>query len=359
MANQDNQNTHNNVFESFTKEITEQTEKLVKGFQMLNEVEEIDVATSQKELVWSEDKVRLFRYSSSKRSLKTPLLIAYALVNRFDMMDLQSDRSFIKNLLDSGIDIYLIDWGYPSRVDRYLTMEDYINGYINSCVNFIRKEHKMDKINLLGVCQGGTFSTIYTALNQDKIKNLITMVAPFDFATDDGLLFKWSRDLDVDKVVDANDGLVPGEFLNMGFDMLKPLSKFKKMATITNMMEDKGKMMNYLRMEQWVGDSPSQAGECYRKFIKDLYQENKLIKGEFKLGNRTVNLSDIKTPILTVYASEDNLVPPSATKPLNDKVSSTDKTLYEFPGGHIGVFVGGRSQKELAPKVSEWLKERD
>jgi polyhydroxyalkanoate synthase len=359
MINQNNSTTQTNVFESFTKEITEQTEKLVKGFQMLSEVEEIDVATAQKELVWSEDKVKLYRYSSSKRKVKTPLLIAYALVNRFDMMDLQSDRSFIRNLLDSGIDIYLIDWGYPSRVDRYLTMEDYINGYLNSCVNFVRKEHEVDKINLLGVCQGGTFSTIYTALNQDKIKNLITLVAPFDFSTDDGLLFKWSRDLDVDKVVDGNNGLVPGEFLNMGFDMLKPLSKFKKMATITNMMEDKGKMMNFLRMEQWVGDSPSQAGECYRKFIKDLYQENKLIKGEFILGKQTVNLKDIKNPILTIYASEDHLVPPSATKPLNDNVGSKDKTLYEFPGGHIGVFVGGRSQKELAPKVSEWLKERD
>ncbi len=359
MENQNHENTQTNVFESFTREITEQTEKLMKGYQLLNDVKEIDVATTHKELVWSEDKVRLFRYSSDKRSMKTPLLIAYALVNRFDMMDLQSDRSFIGNLLASGVDIYLIDWGYPSRVDRYLTMEDYINGYLNSCVNFVRKEHNLEKINLLGVCQGGTFSTIYTSQNQDKIKNLITLVAPFDFNTDDGLLFKWSRALDVDKVVDGNDGLVPGEFLNMGFDMLRPLSKFKKMATITNMMEDKDKMMNFLRMEQWVGDSPSQAGECYRKFIKDLYQGNKLIKGEFKLGGKSISLKDIKNPILTIYASEDNLVPPSATKPLNDNVGLTDKTLYEFPGGHIGVFVGGRSQKELAPKVSQWLKERD
>jgi len=124
MANQKDENTQNNVFESFTKEITEQTERLVKGYQLLNDVEEIDVATAEKELVWEEDKVKLYRYSSDKRKLKTPLLIAYALVNRFDMMDLQSDRSFIRNLLDSGVDIYLIDWGYPSRVDRYLTMED-------------------------------------------------------------------------------------------------------------------------------------------------------------------------------------------------------------------------------------------
>jgi poly(3-hydroxyalkanoate) synthetase len=64
-------------------------------------------------------------------------------------------------------------------------------------------------------------------------------------------------------------------------------------------------------------------------------------------------------PILNIYASADHLVPPAATKPLNDLVSSKDKTLYEFKGGHIGVFVGSRSQKELAPAISKWLIERD
>jgi polyhydroxyalkanoate synthase len=347
------------VFVNLAKEFVEQSEKLMKGYQLLSEVEEIDVATANKVCVWQEDKVRLFHYESDKVKHKTPLLISYALVNRFDMMDLQPDRSFIRRLLNEGVDIYLIDWGYPTRADRYLTMDDYINGYLNSCVDYIRKQHKMQKINLLGVCQGGTFSAIYAALNPDKIKNLVTLVAPFDFSTEDGLLFKWSRDLDVDKIVEANDGLVPGEFLNMGFDMLKPISKVRKYVTIADMLQDKDKMMNFLRMEHWVNDSPSQAGECYRQFIKDLYQQNKLIKGEFELAGKRVDLKNITMPILTIYASEDHLVPPSATKPLNDHVGSKDKTLYEFPGGHIGVFVGSRSQKELAPKVAAWLLERD
>jgi polyhydroxyalkanoate synthase len=125
------------------------------------------------------------------------------------------------------------------------------------------------------------------------------------------------------------------------------------------MMDDKDKMMNFLRMEKWVADSPSQAGECYRQFIKDLYQQNKLIKGELIIDGQKINLKNITCPVMTVYAEADHLVPPSATKPLNDVISSKDKELYGFPGGHIGVFVGNRSQKELGPKVSNWLKKFD
>jgi polyhydroxyalkanoate synthase len=140
--------------------------------------------------------------------------------------------------------------------------------------------------------------------------------------------------------------------------MLKPTAKTKKFQNIPDMFDNKDKLMNFLRMEYWVADSPDQAGECFRQFIKDLYQKNKLIKGELELEGKKVNLKNVTMPILTIYAAEDHLVPPSSTKPLNDLVGSTDKTLYEFPGGHIGVFVGARSQKELGPTIAKWYSER-
>jgi polyhydroxyalkanoate synthase len=111
-------------------------------------------------------------------------------------------------------------------------------------------------------------------------------------------------------------------------------------------------------MEQWIFDSPGQAGEALRQFLKDCYQGNKLVKGELKIGDRVVNLKNLTAPVLTIYASADHLVPPAATRPFNDLVGSTDKTLYEFKGGHIGVFVGSKSQRELAPAISKWLHER-
>lgn len=342
------------------REMTDMGQKILKGYDTLKEIEDVDIASSPKTEVYKEDKLTLYRYNrDTEATYKTPVLIVYALVNTYKMLDLQPDRSYIKNLLNAGMDVYLIDWGYPSRGDRFLSMDDYVNGYINNCVDHLRKKHRIDSVNILSICQGGTLSVIYASLFPNKVKNLVTHVTPVDFDTNDGLLFRWSKDVDFDKLVDANHGLIPGGFLNQSFDMLKPMMKVQKHQALANSFEDKGKLMNFLRMERWISESPDQAGECFRQFMKDLYQQNKLVKGELEVGGKKVNLKNLTCPLLNIFATEDHLVPPSATKPLNDLVGSKDKELYSFKGGHIGVFVGGKSQKELAPAVAEWLKKRD
>lgn len=342
------------------KEMADMSQKALKSYETLKNIHEVDIATSPKTTVYNEDKLTLYRYNrDTDATYKTPILIVYALVNTYKMLDIQPDRSYIKNLLNAGFDVYLIDWGYPSKGDRYLSMDDYVNGYINNCVDFIRKKNRIEKINILSICQGGTLSVIYSSLFPNKIKNLVTHVTPIDFSTNDGLLFKWSRDMDFDKLVDANHGLVPGDFLNQGFDMLKPMMKVQKQQTLTNSLDDKDKLMNFLRMEKWISESPDQAGECFRQFMKELYQQNKLAKGELEVGGKKVNLKNLTSPLLNIYATEDHLVPPAATIPLNDLVGSKDKELYSFKGGHIGVFVGSKSQKELAPAVTKWLAARD
>jgi len=341
-------------------ELSDNTSKILKGFENLNEIKEVDIASTPKDIVYKEDKLTLYRYNrTSKPTYKTPVLIVYALVNTYQMLDLQPDRSYIKNLLDAGLDVYLIDWGKPSKMDKYLSMDDYINGYINNCVDFVRTENKVEKINILSICQGGTFSVIYAALHPEKIKNLVTHVTPIDFETNDGLLFRWSKDMDFKSLVDGFDGLIPGSFLNDGFDMLKPMMKVQKSSGLLNAMEDKTKLLNFLRMEKWIAESPDQAGACFLQFMEDLYQQNKLIKGELVIGDKKVNLKNLTMPLMNIYAVHDHLVPPSATIPLNDYVGSKDKSIYKFEGGHIGVFVGGKSQKELSPAVTAWLKERD
>lgn len=334
--------------------------KLIKSYDTLKQINEVDIATTPKTSVYTEDKLTLYRYNrDSEATYKTPVLIVYALVNTYKMLDLQPDRSYIKNLLGAGLDVYLIDWGFPGKSDKYLSMDDYVNGYINNCVDFIRKTNRVEKINILSICQGGTLSVIYSSLYPNKVKNLVTHVTPVDFSTNDGLLFRWSKDMNFDLLVDANHGLIPGDFLNQGFDMLKPMMKVQKQQALTNSLDDKDKLLNFLRMEKWISESPDQAGECFRQFMKDLYQKNKLVKGELEVGGKKVNLKNLTSPLLNIYATEDHLVPPSATIPLNDLVGSTDKELYSFKGGHIGVFVGGKSQKELAPAVTGWLKKRD
>ncbi|OFI01499.1 poly-beta-hydroxybutyrate polymerase [Clostridium acetireducens DSM 10703] len=341
------------------KEMLEMQKKLISGMELMLDVKDEETDSTPKELVYEEDKMKLYHYKPlSNKVNKVPILITYALVNRYYMMDLQQDRSMIKNMLERGLDIYIIDWGYPTQEDMYLTMEDYIEGYMNNAVDYILKENNISKINLIGVCQGGTFSTIYAALNPDKVKNLITMVTPIEFDTNDGLLFKWGKDLNIDSMVDAF-GVVPGDFMNWGYMLLKPFQLFldKYVGVIEN-MDSPDIMQNFIRMEKWIFDSPGQAGETLREFVKELYQENKLVKGEFKLGDKKVDLNKINMPLLNVYADYDHLVPPASSRALNDLVSSKDKELIGFPVGHIGMFVSSRSKKEIIPKVSDWILKR-
>lgn len=350
----------NNQSTNLGDQLLESVNTVSDALRNISGVKDVDIATAPRKTAWEDGKVKLYHFErEGKGAAKTPVLVSYALVNRWEMLDLQPNRSLIRKLISEGLDIYVIDWGYPTRIDRYKTLEDYILGNINDCVDFIRAEHHCDKVNLLGVCQGGTFSLIYTALFPDKVKNLVTLVTPVDFDNDEGLLFKWAKDMDVDAIVDGFGGIVPGDFLNTGFDLLKPMNKTRKYMSLPETMADQSKLMNFLRMEHWVADSPAQAGETYRRFIKDMYQQNKLIKGEFELGGHKVDLKKISVPILTIYAKEDHIVPPATTKPINDLVSSKDKELMEFPGGHIGVFVGSRSQEVLAPALAKWLADRD
>lgn len=317
---------------------------------------DVDLATCPKELVYKNDIVSLYHIpSKNKKRCKLPLLINYALVNRETMMDLEEGKSLIRNLLSLGVDIYMIAWGYPTRSERYITLDDYIDIYIDDCVSHILKTHDIDQLNLMGVCQGGTFSAIYSALYPEKIRNLITMVSPIDFHTEDGLLNIWSRYLNTDLAVEAM-GNIPGDLMNYIFLILKPFQLMvDKYVGFVENARDPEAVENFLRMEKWIFDSPDQAGEAFRKFVKELYQKNSLIKGELEIGGRRVNLKHIDMPVLNIYAEKDHLVPPSSSNVFHKYVSSSDFTDKCFPVGHIGVYVSSKTQKDLAPLIADWL----
>jgi len=343
------------------------TQKLGKGVEIYSRLREEDIAigVSPKEVVYREDKLVLYHFTPQVEPLlPIPILIVFALVNRPTIVDLQEGRSLVANLLNLGLDVYLIDWGYPSRGDRWLTLDDYINGYINNCVDVVRDCHKLDQINLLGICQGGTFSLCYSSLYPEKVKNLITMVTPVDFQITEGLLNVWggctsgSQVLDVDLMVDTL-GNIPGDFLNVEFLMLKPYQLgVQKYIDLLDIVDDQDKLLNFLRMEKWIFDSPDQAGEAYRQFMKDFYQANKLIKGQVEIGEKRVELDNIHIPILNIFAEQDHLVPPASSLALEQYVGSEDYTVRSFPVGHIGMYVSSKVQRELPPTIVDWLKVR-
>ncbi len=341
------------------EEIRELGTKLSHGLKTLSEISDIDVGATEKDAVYTEDKLVLYRFKPMVEKLNpVPVLIIYALVNRPYMADLQKNRSMVRGLLAGGLDVYLLDWGYPDSSDRFLTLNDYINGYIDRCVDVIRRYHGLERINILGICQGGTFSLCYSAIHTDKVMNLITTVTPVDFHTPDNLLSHWVRKVNVDLLVDTV-GNIPGEMLNWTFLSLKPFRLMgQKYLDMIDTLDDPVKAKSFMRMEKWIFDSPDQVGEAFREFIKQFYQDNALIKGEVMIGEHNVDLENITMPVLNIYASEDHLVPSASSKALERYVGTKDYTALEFPGGHIGIYVSSKAQKMIPPSVAEWLATR-
>jgi polyhydroxyalkanoate synthase len=356
---------------SLARELDSAREKIARGLARLAKISDDDlaIATVPREEVWRQDMVRLYRCTPVVDTpLQVPILITYALVGRFQMIDLEADRSLVRKLLAQGFDVYFIDWGMPGRAQRWLTIDDYVSGYLDRCVDLIRERAGVDKVNLLGICQGGVFTACYAALFPQKVRNVAFTVTPIDFHGDKrepqagaGYMNQWARALtaeDVDDLVDAY-GSAPGSMVGFAFLMMNPVSNLTKYTIdLIDVLDDEAKLINFLRMERWIADRPDHPGEVFRQWFKDLYQDNKLIRNELVLGGKKVDLRNITMPVLNIYATGDTIIPVSCSRGVGNHFGTTDYTEVAVPGGHIGTFVGGKAQKILAPTLGDWFKAR-
>lgn len=348
------------------------SQQFAKGAETMARVnaKDIEVGTSEKTLVAEFDKVKLYHYKTLvKDKPKTdPVLIVYGLVGRYTMIDLQEDRSLVRNLLLRGVDLYVVDWGYASRADQYLNFDDYVAYYLDECVDAICRENTIDSINLFGICEGGVFTALYAAQNPEKVSNLVVSITPIDFAADQedddpshGFINLWMRNLDAEDIeaMIAAYGNLPGEVMGSVFQAMTPVkSMVKYNLDFIDIAADDSKLLNFLRMEKWLADRPHHPGAAAKQWLIDLYKNNLLVKGEFVLAGEKVNLQTITMPVLNVYAERDHIVPPPCSKALKKYVGSKDYTELALPSGHVGIYVSSRLQGVVSDNIFTWLSKR-
>jgi polyhydroxyalkanoate synthase len=354
--------------EAAMRELADLRRKLAQGAKRLGAFTEEDlaIATTPADVVYSEDMMRLCRCRpTASKQIGVSVLIVYALVGSYKMIDLETERSFVRKLLAEGITVYYVDWGNPTRAQRWLTIDDYVSGYLDNCVDVVCAREGEAKVNLIGICQGGVFSTCYAALFPQKVARLALTVTPLDFHGDvdaptrgSGYMNLWARSLtpeDIDQLVDTM-GNSPGTLVGFSFLMMNPVANITKYSIdLLDILDDDKKLLGFLRMERWISDRPNNPGEVVRQWFKDLYQGNKLIRNELVLGGRTVDLKHITMPVLNIYAEGDVVVPNSCSQGMQGRFGTKDYTELGVPGGHIGTFVGGKAQKILAPSIVKWL----
>jgi len=319
------------------------------------------VGTTPCDVVLEAGTHRLLRYRRETPALYAePVLFCYALINRPYILDLLPEKSIVRRYLEAGFDVYMIDWGVPSDGDRHLSLENYVCGFLRQSIQHVLRNRKNQSLHLLGYCMGGTMTALSTALDPDPIRSLTLLAAPIDFTKRETLLSVWTdkRYFDADAFIGAY-GNCPAWFLQSCFLNMNPIQTFiGKPIGFFEQIDDPQFVTNYFAMERWINDNVPVAGETFREFVKHLYQENQLVRGQLRLGQRLVDLGRITCPLLLLTAKNDHLVDPPSTEGIRPHVRSRDVKSMVIDAGHVGLVVGGKAQKAFWPQATRWLAER-
>ncbi|MBI2080949.1 MAG: alpha/beta fold hydrolase [candidate division NC10 bacterium] len=319
------------------------------------------VGLTPRRLIYRRNKTRLYHYPAQGGSPHPiPILFVPNLgISRPYIFDLSPGSSFIEYMVKSGYHFYLLDWGVFGEEDNRLRVDDCVLDTLPRVIRRVLRHAGAPGLSLLGYCMGAPLGACTLALHPDvPVRAFVNMAGPFDFAKA-GLFACWLDKgvFDVDRLVDTY-GTMPAEMVRLGFKLLKPTMDF---STLTNLWWNAWNdqyVAGFKALNKWANDYVPLPGEFFRQWVKDFYQDNKLLRGELVLGGRRVDLANIRCPVLVVGAREDNICPPACARALLDAVSSQDKEYVELPGGHISLVAGRQAANNLWPRVSHWLAQR-
>lgn len=323
------------------------------------------IATTPRQAIWTLNKATLYRYTPklpADQRHPVPLLLVFALMNRASILDLRPGNSFVEHMLGRGYDIYLIDWGAPGPEDSHLGLEDYVLDYLPRAVRKMKAVSGSESFSVLGWCIGALLSTLYASLRPaDGLKNLVLLTAPLDFGDKEKIAFARmsdERNFNVDRMLAAH-GNMPGELIDYGAKMLKPVENFvgSYFRLLDNLDDDKI-VDSWHAMNTWINDGVPMAARTYRQLIVDLYRENRLMNGTLELRGEKVDLHELRANLLNVIAQDDHITPACQSEALIEKVGSADKEVLRVPGGHIGIMLGSSALKGTWPKIDGWLAAR-
>ena len=334
-------------------------QRSVKGIQFIRSGD-AEVGLTPKDLIYSRGTLRLYHYHSmSEEIYRIPLILVMATTNRGYLFDLLPGQSMVEFLLKQGFDVFVIDWEAPLPSERGLGLADYTDDFLPTCIDKVQKETGETDVNIVGYCQGAILSLIYAATHPEgPVKNMVTLTAPVN-QHEMGLFKVWAdeRYLDVDKLVDTL-GIVPAEFIERGFEMLRPAQKTAGRMRLMDQIWDDDFVRSYRAFERWGNETLPLAGNYYRDCTKELMWGNKLYKGTLKIKGKSADLANITMPIMNVMAEHDHIAPIASAKPLLDLVSSEEKEELVLKGGHVSLIAGPRAVLRMWPAIDHWLSMR-
>jgi polyhydroxyalkanoate synthase len=342
------------------QEELDRNRRRVENFaKLLTDPAEPRTGQTPRQEVFKRNKSRLYRYESARRH-RTPLLFVPNLgISRPYIFDLLPGGSFIEHMTREGFDFYLLDWGVFGPEDNGLTLTESVTKILPRMAAKVLETSGASELSVIGYCMGAPLSACFIAGHPEvPVRNFVDMAGPIDFSKI-GLFGLWldRRFFNVDRFVDTM-GAVPADLVRAGFKLLKPTMDLSTSLNLWwNLWNDKY-VEGFSALSRWANEYVAFPAEFFREWVRDFYQDNKLVRGELSMAGRPVRLGSVTCPVFVVAAQEDYIAPPACVRALIDAVGSRDKEYVELPGGHISLIAGRGAAVHCWPRVSAWLGPR-
>ncbi len=313
---------------------TSNADNLVRGMQMLAEDIEAggghlrirqsdssmfevgrNLATTPGKVIFQNDLMQLIQYAPSTPTVLTrPLLIVPPWINKFYVLDLTPEKSFIKWCVDRGITVFCISWVNPDTHLAQKTFEDYIREGPVAALDVIEKVTGEDRVHTIGYCVGGTLLSItlaaMAAWRDQRIVSATLFAAQVDFThAGDLKVFVDEQQVEALEQRMATRGYLEGRTMATVFNLMRSNDLIWPYV-INNYL--KGKAPFPFDLLYWNSDATRMPAANHAFYVRSCYLENKLAKGKMTISNTPIDLKSVKVPIYNLATREDHIAPPKS-----------------------------------------------
>ena len=327
----------------------------------------VNMAMTPGKVIYQNDLMQLIQYEPTTASvLRTPLLIVPPWINKFYILDLKPEKSFIKWCVDQGVTVFVISWVNPDRKLGTKTWEDYMKEGPLAAIDAIERATGEMKVHTIGYCVGGTLLATTLAWLADKRRVRVTsatfLAAQVDFThagdllvfVDEGQISALERDM-------QESGVLEGSRMAMAFNMLRSNDLIWSYV-VNNYL--KGQSPSAFDLLHWNSDATRMPAANHSYYLRNCYLENRLSTGSMVLDNTLLDLSKVKVPVYNLATREDHIAP--AESVLYGSQFFGGPVKYVLSGsGHIAGVVNPPSTNKYQywtndnirdVKLADWIK---
>lgn len=318
------------------------------------------------ETIMDDGLVKLRHYRPAQRKHAVPFVIVPPLAVNMLIYDLFPERSLVRFMMEQGFDVYMVDWGSPTRRHAHYTLATYTRKLLPTFLQRVRQHSGQQQLTLHGWSMGGGIALVYAAISGDPdIRNLVTAGTAVDGHAN-GLMGRQyaainsairRTGLNVRKLP-SRWAYTPAWINSIGFKLSDPVSSARGYIDLIRNLEDREFVVQNATQSAFKDRLEPYPGGIIRDWTYSVWLENEAGRGQISVGRDIAHLERIQSSLLCIAGTSDTLANVACCEKLLELVGSTDKELLVVPGGHTAVVSGSRAGDILWPKMAEWLAAR-